>query len=217
MNIKNTLRLLTKCPWIICNRKYLFINVNNNNLKQWESNGNKRKTTETITTNQQSFNHAIRNYVTKYHFAKNIASCVFAKIGWLWRSGSWSSDTSYPKWFVVRQSQCRQSCEIARRRSRKYAPDYADRSSHVLALSAFEEGPSSEKARALRLHRRHVLHFRLQRGDQWEGKRNDILSRFILRVHMDETLLYVLMTLNQLLYKIFVEHLYFWYMNNFHY
>jgi len=150
----------------------------------------KRRTTETITTSERSFNHAIRNYVTKYNFAKNIASC--AKIGWLWRSGSWSSDTSYIKWFVVRQSQYRQSCEIARRRSRKYAPDYADRSSHVLALSAFEEGPSSEKARALRLHRRHVLHLRLQRGDQWEGKRNDILSRFILRIQMDETLLYVL-------------------------
>lgn len=138
--------------------------------------------------------------LTKYDFAS--IHCAFAKIVWFWRFGLWSADdSSYVKWFAVRQSQCRQSCEIARRRSRKYAPDYADRFSHVLALSAFEESPSSEKARALRLHCRHVLHLRLQCSDQWEGKPNDILSRFILGVQMNVQFYVFIMLLNRL-YKI---------------
>lgn len=154
----------------------------NNNLKQWEDeNSDIRRTLETIAAvSKRSLNHATGNYVTEYDFASMRETlCAFARIGRLWRFGSWSTDDSdYAGWFAVRQSQCRQSCEIARRRSRKYAPDYADRSSHVLALSAFEESPSSEKARALRLHRRHVLHLRLQCGEQWEGKPNDILFHF---------------------------------------
>lgn len=137
---------------------------------------------ETITASERSLNNAIRNYVMKITIFCEKRCASSQKLD---SFGTWSMGESvYVEWLTVKQSQCWQSCEIARRRSRKYAPDYADRSSHVLALSAFEESPSSEKARALRLHRRHVLHLRLQRGDQWEGKPNDILSRFILGVQM---------------------------------
>lgn len=72
-------------------------------------------------------------------------------------------------------AQCRQSCGKTWKNVLEYAPDHTD--SHVLALSAFEESPSPEKARALRLHRRHVLHLGFQRGDQSKGKINDTLSR----------------------------------------
>lgn len=67
---------------------------------------------------------------------------------------------------------------VGNRIAAEYAPDdHADRPpSHVLALSALEEGPSSEKARALRLHRRHVFHLgglQQRRRGQREGKRYD--------------------------------------------
>lgn len=52
----------------------------------------------------------------------------------------------------------------------EYAPDHTDGLSYVLALSAIEETSAPEEARSIRLHRRHLLHLRVERVHQSEGK-----------------------------------------------
>lgn len=56
-------------------------------------------------------------------------------------------------------------------KNREYAPDDTDWFSHVLALSALEEGSPPEETRTIRFHRRYVLHFRFKCYHQSEGKR----------------------------------------------